>query len=193
MRTSFRAAKNSSRGFTLIELGAVVVVMALFATAVAVRVNAAQRGAEIRQFQMELVGLVEQGRARAVGSRRDVALTLDVDANRVRLEWADEDLTAAPTPGRPTPSTGALASVAVPAEARLNRAEAPDGSEDTRSFRARFFQDGTAERARIEFRFGDDARVFELVEETGLGRWVSGELTERVDERWEAGDWERRG
>lgn len=174
-------AKASKRGFTLIELSVVILVLALVAATVTPRLLALRRGDDVRRFKLALPALAGEARDLAHRTGQSVVLRHEPAVNSFSLSTSDEQPDSL---GRP---------IRVPAGMTVQRARVGAQEFDSGEFEVRFFADGTAQEGGIEFLIGGARWSFVVDGNTGLGTWREGELPASDAERWPAGDFEIRG
>ncbi len=180
-------AKRPSRGFTFLEMTAVVFILALVATGVMLKLSASSRGDEDRAFRAGLVRLATQARQNAISSGQTVSLSYDDNARRFEVRSA-----AAQT--NTSAQSAALTSVDLPVGVYSRGFQVAGSDVSGGDWQIRFYTDGTCDAGAIDFSnpSGDEFTLtFEA--KTGSSRiTVSGDAA-TTDERWPAGEMEHRG
>ncbi len=171
------------RGFTLIETGAVIFVIALLATSVAVSLHHADSGRRERTFEAEVVRLSQEARLRAIASGRPVELAFEESARRFELRE-----TGAEGDSRIT------LSAVMPDGLSANRFELDGESASSGVWTLRHYPDGTCDDGGIEFSGARGSEVSIVFDRrSGSAKSIDGALPDRSGERWAAGELERRG
>lgn len=160
---------DARRGFTLIELMLVLVVVAILATATVPRLQESMRRLRAEQVTAELMNLMRAAREQAIAAQAETQWSWDA-ANRravVDLAAAEEDDEAA---GESPPSVN-----------RLTGARAPEGVTVTVSRQGdpvecaclRFFPDGTSEPGQLSIHLFEHTLTARLDETTGQAALLS--------------------
>lgn len=168
------------RAFTLIEMMAVTVVLAIIAAIVAPNMASSLKASRKRDYLESIQRLTVEARHVAESSGTMAVLIADEDGN---LEIQQTE------PGAQEPST-------------LRRVPATQGIAPTRfvsgasevgagDWQAQFFPDGTSDVAGLEF---DEAgTTWSLsITKNGTGQVSKSELVEAEEDRWPAGDYVQR-
>jgi general secretion pathway protein H len=172
---------RTCRGFTYVELGAVVGIMMLVAAAVVPSIVRMERGRNLRAFQMELVALASEARSQARQSGDTVALSFDKSTREfVLVEESAKD------------GVQQLRSLALPPDINTAKFSADKDESPPDGFRLPFFPDGTSSGGGVEFtrdgksfslsvgRYDGRPRITEgALEDMGLGRWKAGDYASR--------------
>lgn len=136
-------------GFTLIEILAVVALIALAMTLVAVTVGDGLTGARVKAASRDLVAALRYTRGQAIVKRESQALAIDVDGRRYRA------------PGKKW--------VELPRKMEMQLETARSEMEDESTGRIRFFPDGASTGGNIELILGEAAWRIEI-------NWLTGEV-----------------
>jgi general secretion pathway protein H len=136
-RRSAQRRVGANRGFTLIEVIAVVLIMALTATIVMVSLGTGLEGARVRAASKELAAALRFTRTQAIVKREAQVLTVDVDQRTYQA------------PGRKP--------VELPAKLELKLLTAAQEQVSDGVGNIRFFPDGSSTGGHIELIL-DDAR-----------------------------------
>jgi type II secretion system protein H len=158
-----KAIRRSSRGFTLIELMVVIVILAFAASVVYPRLSGGLAERErLRASVNQLAAVVSYGRDQAAATQQALVLTLDMDHSVYDLAGATQDGTIA--------GGGAGVHVAL-AEGVTFRSISLTGSPDQpgKLVRLRFTPDGWADPAVIQLA-GADGAVHSIVITAPAGR-----------------------
>ena len=140
---------NDSRGFTLVELMVVLLIMAVVLAVAAPALRGAWHDARFRSASRNVAGRLTFARHKSIASGTPVRVVFDLRNNSTRIEFQKKDgrfapLNTADARGRPLPENTALASVQGPGIEPGNSRPA-----------ATFFPDGTAESRNISIASGD--------------------------------------
>lgn len=179
-----RAHRPSKRnGFTLIEMMVVITLLVFIAALVYPNLARLRDAQEKRDFVSGLATFARQAREEAITGGQSVRLRLGDGENA--LEIVTTDLTSG---DERTIRTRRFPDGFGTGQTRIEDALAP-GSE----WQLTFYPDGSSERGGIEITEG--RRVFALVldNEIGQPRLMEGNLPDLSQDRWAAGEIERRG
>ncbi len=149
-------ATGNSRGFTLIELTAVLVLVAIGFAAVTYGLAAQLEGQRVKAAARELVAALRQTRAKAILEGRSQALELDLRARSYRV------------PGRDP--------VQLPDGMELRMLTARSEQIDREHGRIRFYRDGSSTGGNIGLIKGEREWRIEVA-------WLTGEVSLREDGR----------
>lgn len=175
MPTSPRA--KIRRGFTLIEMSVVVLIIALLAAAVAPNLVSLKTGRELRQFRSDLRQLAAQTRESAISTGKE--LDLSFGSNRFSVQPADTESTVVPR------------TLAVPDVVTTNRFELAGADSSEGEWTLRFYPDGTTDGGGVELREGQNAFALQI-KKSGEVLVVDGNLPDTTAEKWQAGEHEQR-
>jgi len=137
------------RGFTLVEILAVVALIALAMTLVAVTIGDGLAGARVKSASRDLVAALRYTRGQAIVKRESQALSIDVDGRRYRA------------PGRKW--------VELPRNMEMALETARSEMESESIGRIRFFPDGASTRGNVELSLGEAVWRIEI-------NWLTGEV-----------------
>lgn len=151
-------APGKAKGFTLVELLVVLVVIGLLVAVAPLTLNRVVPSLELRTKTRELAAALRNARGAAIRDNREAALTLDVEANWYRLD-------------------GRAREQAIPSDIELKLLTATSELEGQGAGRVRFFPDGSSTGGQITLARGDDT-YYILID------WLSGrvEITDKVAE-----------
>lgn len=179
-----RPAGLRSRGFTFIELSAVIVILALVATGVMINLPAGLRGDQVRGFRIGLTRIAAQARQDAISGGAPVSVTFDESGGRLQAGAQSTD--------RQTSTN----SVRMPDGFSAREFQLEGANSTAPEWVLRFYPDGTCDSGAIEFA-GDGLETVTVVfdPKTGSARVSDSALADVVTapERWEAGEMELRG
>lgn len=169
------------RGFSLIELSVVVLVLAMLAATVVPRLVALRRGDEVRRFKMKLPALIGEARSRAISSGETAVVQLQASENRFGLASGAES------------SESQAKTISLPGDAAVQKTRIGRTEGEASDWEIRFFPDGTCQGGAIEFRI--DGSILTLVVDgrSGRAQWTEGGIPPIEDEEWAAGELEIRG
>jgi general secretion pathway protein H len=86
------AGRRRSRGFTLVEIIAVVALIALAVTLISVSVGSGLSGARVKAASRDLVAALRYTRGQAIVKREEATLSIDVEQRRYRAlerDWVE--------------------------------------------------------------------------------------------------------
>jgi general secretion pathway protein H len=141
---------RDSRGFSLIEIVAVIFLIALAISAVSISFSKSMRSAEIQAASRDLVAALRYTRGQAIVKGRQAALDLDIQSNTYQA------------PGRPI--------VNLPKDMQMVLYTADSEQTSASSGRIRFFPDGASTGGHISVRLGDREWRINV-------SWLTGEVT----------------
>lgn len=144
--------RRAARGFTLIEMLAVVALIALAVTVVSVSVGGGLKGAKVKAASRDLVAALRYTRGQAIVKREAKTLSVDVDKRRYRA------------PGKQW--------VALPQDMTMKLFTARSELEEEGVGRIRFFPDGSSTGGHIDLLRDDTAWRVEVL-------WLTGEVSLR--------------
>ena len=148
---------RAARGFTLVEILAVVALIALAMTLVAVTVGDGLTGARVKAASRDLVAALRYTRAQAIVTRKQQALELDVEKRSYVAPRKDE--------------------VQLPDDMELRLLTAAEERTGATTGRIRFWPDGSSTGGRIKLVYGERAWDVEIAWLTGEVRLRDGEAT----------------
>lgn len=218
MRTSSPARNNRLQaGFTVLEMGAVLAIMALLATGVMLRLDAVTAGEDGRSLRQQMVRVATAARAEAVSQGRTVEVTYDSGGRRFTARVAEDPYPApalsdstplAATAARPTANRAATTNTSASAESAdqgpaLAQIRVPEtwepgsweleGQPDAADqWRLRFYADGSQDQGGVSFTGPGGAVWSWSVPSRGPARIIEGDLPPSEDETWPAGELEQR-
>ncbi|HXH60059.1 MAG TPA: prepilin-type N-terminal cleavage/methylation domain-containing protein [Fimbriimonadaceae bacterium] len=173
----------AKRGFTLVEMTAVIAVLMVLAAVVLPRYAAMEAGQTSRDFQANLLQLGKQARLLAIETDKTVQVTYDSDQQMVVFSSVDPD-TLELTQERTFP---------VPASVQLADFEVDGEFVSPTDFTLSFYPDGTGSDGAIEV---DEGAIVYHVNVSGLdgtGSKVDGRIQDTTEPtKWQAGEIERR-
>lgn len=175
-------SRVARRGFTLIELSVVIIVIAMFAAIVTPRLLAVRETTQSATFRMNVVRFFLDARERAIQQRTTLEVAWDGNAFSLTDPAAETDETEAEPSRR-----FALGQNATLAGTRI-RGE--DVSED--EWVAKFHADGTATDAAIQLDAGGADLTLVIDGESGKTRLERGTLDDLPERNWPAGEIEKR-
>lgn len=141
--------QRPARGFTLIEILAVVALLALAMTVVAVTMGDGLSGMRVKAASRDLVAALRYTRGQAIVKRESRALSIDVDQRRYRA------------PGRRW--------VELPGKMTMKLVTARSELEEDGVGRIRFFPDGASTGGHVELEMGQAVWRIEV-------NWLTGEV-----------------
>ncbi|MBX3117535.1 MAG: type II secretion system protein [Fimbriimonadaceae bacterium] len=178
--TSIRSI-NKRSGFTLIELGVVVLVLAMFSALAVPRLVAFQRAEDYQNFINRTKAIF--GEARETAIERKAVFVLRVSGDQIELteDGADEG------------QGQAIRTVPLPDGVQVDQVTLNGSTTNTETWLMAFYPDGTATRGGVQF--DSDGRLFSMQVDdvTGRAAFIDGELPEQTQTKWEAGEREQRG
>jgi general secretion pathway protein H len=148
---------RTRRGFTLVEVVVVLLLVGIMAGIAAVSLGDGLTGARVRAAGQDLVAALRYTRAQAIVTRRQQALELDVEARTYSAPRRD--------------------AVALPKNVELRLLTAAEEQTGATTGRIRFWPDGSSSGGRIKLVYGEQAWDVEIAWLTGEVRLRPGEAT----------------
>lgn len=183
------------KGFTVVEMIAVTVIIAVLASLLVGRLHNSRDGIQFQQGIQSIESAANKAKSQAIQSGQTYELTFDNSAQSLKASVFDSNTTSSATiPSTKTPapaqknasaSDSSLGNGWTVSEVRL-----PDGTTTT-ELSIKFFADGTAESKSVEFHSGN-APVTLIVKQNGSIEVKRGALTDQQPQEWEAGNIEQR-
>jgi len=141
--------RRTARGFTLVEIIAVLALIALAMTLVAVTVGDGLTGARVKAASRDLVAALRYTRGQAIVQRKSQTLAIDVEGRRYQA------------PGKKW--------IQLPARMDMKLETARSEMEDDSTGRIRFFADGASTGGNVELMLGEVVWRIEV-------NWLTGEV-----------------
>ena len=175
------ANNNIKRGFTLIEMGVVIFLIALFAAMVVPALAHWRAGQSYRDFPGKLLRFVAKAKLDAIDQKQSRTIGYDATTDEFRMYWTDPQTQVDQEGGR----------LAIPPEMQLGRVEMNGNDSAIQDWKVTFYQDGTAADAGVEVR-NQDQYVTLIIDHLGNIKETTQPLPEQSDIRWSAGENETR-
>ncbi len=172
---------NSKRGFTLIEMGVVIFLLALFAAMVVPAVAHWRAGEEYRAFPGKLLRFIAKAKLDAIDQKQSRIISYDATTDEFRMYWTDPQTQVDQEGGR----------LSFPAGMQLGRTEMNGNDTAIQDWKITFYQDSTAVDAGVEVR-NQDQYITIIVDRLGNIKETTDPLPEQSDIRWGAGENETR-
>jgi len=178
--TSRPAPKNSA--FTLIELNVVILCLVLIAALIVPRLASVQRGIDAKLSLDAVQRLASRARETSMGSGQPVTMRFDSAESQFTLVTTNTD------GEEQTVGTVTLYPDIVPQRFFVGDAE-PSATD----WNLAFYSDGTSDGGGVEVDEGGTMRSLVIGSKSGLAKWQNGAMPASETERWQAGEYERRG
>jgi len=171
-----------SKGFTLIELAVVVLILALLSALVVPRLANIQDGIEAKLSLDSVQRLATRARETAISSGRPVGMAYNESdgAFELRQETDEGD-------------GSVVASTVLHPGFSPERFVVANNESNASDWQVNFYGDGTSDGGGLELNEGGVTRSFIIGAKSGLSRWANGGLPASETEIWPAGEYERRG
>lgn len=183
------------RGFTVIEMIAVTVIIAVLASLLVGRLHNNREGIRFQQGVQSIESAANKAKSQAIQSGQTYELTFDNSTQSLKASVVDTTT----TPSATIPSTNATNTVKKDAPSSdsalgsgwsVSEVRLADGTTTT-ELNIKFYADGTAESKSVEFHSGN-APVTLIVKQNGSIEVKRGALTDQQPQEWEAGNIEQR-
>lgn len=169
------------RAFTYVELGAVVLLIAMFAALVMPNLIALQHSREIRSFYTDVVRFVRSAREMAIARNQTLELRVGQGDSFEIVVPATEEAEAQ-----------VLETKELPQELRFGSFRL-DGQESTaETWSVRFYFDGAAQSAMAEILEGNASRTLRIGSRDARVDLLQGNMPDEEPDEWEAGQIEIR-
>ncbi len=178
------------RGFTLVEISIVIVVIALMASVILPRMMPLIQSQRLESFRQDALNLVREAREQAIGQGRPITVLVD----SAEISAVTDDQSEVNPDGAQEEAGGrSLDSESLPEGTEVAQLWLEGRTVDASSFRLVFYPTGDATPAVIQFDQG--GRIWHILVEGGTGRvtFVDAAYTEGGETRWPAGNLEVRG
>jgi prepilin-type N-terminal cleavage/methylation domain-containing protein len=171
-------SKFNRKGYTLIELCVVIVILALISSAIVPNLVRARDAQTRREFEAEVFRLASWARESAIQGHRTLALTTGDRSIQVIQETESSE-------------ENTLRSITMP-DGIDTGAMAAEGEESTSGeWRLHFYPDGSSDGGGIEL--SDNGRIRSLqIGPDGSMKMVEGNLEDNGTQKWSAGEYEKR-
>ncbi len=174
-----------SRGFTLIEMIAVTVIIAVLASIVVGRLQNSREGIQFQRGIQSIESAANKAKSQAIQTGKTYELTFDDSSQSLKVETFNQGETADSSTATTSNTDTSMGSGWSVYEVRKS-----DGSTDN-SLSIKFFADGTAESKSAEFH-SSNAPISLIVKQNGSIEVKRGALSDEVNQEWEAGNIEQR-
>jgi prepilin-type N-terminal cleavage/methylation domain-containing protein len=171
-----RRSRASSSGFTLIEMIVVVTVLAMLTAIILPSLVRMKSSDDYKTFLSGVRRIASEARERAISSGRTTQVTYDESTHELHIEEIGDD-----------GNGNAVSTVAVDSTAEPQRWQLEGKDSSASEFKLQFTPDGHSNGGGIEF-----PNFSLIVDKSGQSRFLDGQLPDPEDERWQAGDLEKR-
>jgi prepilin-type N-terminal cleavage/methylation domain-containing protein len=172
--------RSARRGFTLIEVTVVVLVLAILVTGAFLRLNAAREGQQHRAFLQALRRIVVQSREAAIREGQPVRLEYS-EGSGFESSWDGE-----------TGDRQSVARVQVPDDLTVTRFVAGGNEMSSGDWALMFHPDGTTDGGGVQITREQAVWSLQVDRLTGATRLERETLPDPSEARWQAGDYEQR-
>ena len=169
------------RGFTLIELSTVIVILALFAAAMVPTMSVMIETSKRRSYRINVLTLVKRAKVESV--TRGQTMSLSCDDGTFQLGFEED--------GAVTPLASVAATQGIEASHFYESGEEVGSGEWTLSF----FPDGTSEGGAFQFDEANDSKTVRISKKDSKVAVSDGAIdpTNDTDTEWDAGGYEQSG
>ncbi len=173
------------RGFTLIEMLAVTVIIAVMASIVVGRLQNSRDGITFQRGIQGIESAANKARSQAIQTGKTYELTFDDTTESLKVEEFNADQSANEVNSLISTDNTTMGSGWTVFEVRM-----ADGTTDSQ-LSIKFFADGTAESKSVEFH-SSGAPISLIVKQNGNIEVKRGALSDEQNQEWEAGNIEQR-
>jgi prepilin-type N-terminal cleavage/methylation domain-containing protein len=183
MLTSQKATirSNRKRGYTLMEMSVVIVIIALFATMVVPAMAKWRAGNDYRAFPSKLLNLVGKAKQDAIDNKQTRSIGFDATTDEFRMYWTD--------PQSNNEQEGQR--LALPDGLDMGRMVYLGNDTSADTWQMTFYADGTAEDSGVELR-NQDQYLSVSTNSLGQIKMIKDQLPDPSTQRWSGGDLETR-
>ncbi len=170
---------NRKRGFTLIEVSVVIVILSLMATLIAPRMATTIEGGKRRAYRSNVLTLVRQARAEAIGQGQTVTLSVPSTGFQIGTTDANSNVTTIKTVA------------AVNGVQTSNFMRAGQSTGDTQ-WQLGFYPDGSTDGGSFQFVEANHTQSVAIARKDGQLTLSDGELDPATtsDAEWDAGGYD---
>jgi type II secretory pathway pseudopilin PulG len=195
--------KNRRRGFTIVELGVVCIVLVAMTAIVLPNMLAIKRSRESWQFEQGLQRLVASASEEAINRNSEMVLTFDDGNNQFVLSVEAQDPSSTGVPigtTQPVSLNGnsqdptqrnTVRSVKLPAGVTVQQYQKAGKSSNAGEWEIHFYPDATSDGGGVELSLGGASRTL-YIDPRGTFTYSTKALPEPNSTEWPAGDYERR-
>lgn len=202
--TRISRGRRGERGFTLIELGVVLLILIIFAALTVPSILSQQNSRDANLFIAALPRFASQAREAAINRQRTVKLVFDESQNQLQMieEALPTNVQAPINTLNPTDNTNnsqqdpsdeetTLGTLQVPTSVSIRDFQLKGDASSAADWQLEFFSDGKSLGGGLEV---DDAgRPWSLtVSKYGIIELQQANLPQQPDDQWTAGDYEHR-
>jgi len=172
---------RATKGFTLIELTVIIIVVALIATIVLPNFVAVRKGQEARNFVSEVRTLAVRARNEALAHGETLAMTYDGTNQQlfVAVEAGEVD------------ENQEIANLKLPEGTTLQSFKTGTNDTSDANWKVHFYPDGRSEGGGFEINQSNLLHSF-VVRDDGSNQMLAGDYPDQSNEKWQAGDYARR-
>ncbi|GDX40414.1 hypothetical protein LBMAG21_07060 [Armatimonadota bacterium] len=171
--------KLNRRGFTLIELSVVIVILALFAMLVVPNFVAMRRSRAYFDLEASIARTPVDTYNEARSSHRPVQLRIEGSALIMERLTTDSD-------------PQQVKRVDFTSDIQVDRTLLNGDSTDISSWKWTVYPDGSADAGGVEFLVGASRKSL-VLHKDGKSQWLSGDLPDATEDKWQAGEIQKRG
>ncbi len=173
--------RRATKGFTLIEISVVIVVVTLIAALMMPNIMAMKSSREARNFLSAIRDLSVRARTEALNHGETMAMTMDP---------TNQQLTVA-VDSTETDADKNIASLKVPEGTTLQTYKIGTEDSNDASWKVHFYPDGRSEGGGFEINQANAVQAF-MIREDGSNRMLMGNYPDLTSEKWQAGDYVKR-
>lgn len=168
--------KQRRRGFTLVEMSAVIIVLALVAAIVTPRLAAVLEANKVREYRRNVINLMGQARENAI--RTGQVTSVSHNDGEFRMQSGTED------------SASVMQRVQAIDTVRAENFETDGSPAGDSDWQISFYPDGTCDGGGFELSEGGDTEAIRILKRNGQIYRTDGDLasTEDPEGRWNAGE-----
>jgi len=173
---------SKRRGFTLIELSVVIVLIALFAAVILPKLVVVRDSQRAAAFRTDMTRFFREARETSISSRRVVEVRYSGSAWEM-VQIPDETDDA---------DEQTLERLAMPAGAEATSFRLQERDVTSDEFLVRCYPDGSTSDAALQWGTGADTYVLRIKGNSGSVTMARGSIEDEVDPTWPAGELEKR-
>ncbi len=172
-------AQPNRRGYTLIEMSVVVTIIALLALVVVPNFTAIRRSRAYFDLEASIIRTPTDAYNEARNSKRPVQIRFDGTSLVIERVIVDSD-------------PEEVKRIELTSDIQVESVQLGSSSSDLSSWKWTVYPDGSADSAGVSFITGSSHKSL-VLHKDGKSQWMDGDLPDSSDDKWQAGEIQKRG